>query len=135
MGNNQSYNNQSYDNQSYNNKIDGLMIQNKSESLQIDDHSTNTNYFVKRIIKNLYYMYKDFTINSISRELYKYPNGEDYYIVANISLPNDNTNKDIYFLEILQFSDAPPSISADSHNNSFMAKEFLYKKNKILFFI
>ena len=133
MGNNQSYyDNQSYDdNKSYddNNKISSLMIQNKSDLLQMNtEHSTNTNYFVKRIIKNLYYMYKDFTINSIRRELYKYPNGEDYYIVANISPPNDNTNKDIYFLEILQFSDAPPSISADSHNNSFMAEEFLYKK-------
>ena len=91
-------------------QISPELMQKKSDLTQIDTVQA-TNYFVKRIVRNLYLMYEDFTINSIIRILdqSRKDEGYYYYIKVNISLPN-NTNQDIYFSEILQLSEVPPSI-------------------------
>lgn len=124
MGNNQSY---VYSNISPQ-PISAQTVQEKSNLLQIDmRHLTETNYFLKRIVKGIYQQYPNCTINAIRRVLYiQNFTDEHYYILVNISFPN-NRNLNLYFSEILQISYDQPSITNDNLKSSEIGVELLYK--------
>ena len=108
--------------------ISSITIQEKSNLLKAEvNHLSESDYFLKRIVKIIYSQYENCTINTIRRILYKHFNDEYYYIAVNILFP-DSTTTDIYFSEILQFSYAPPSITNDNLKTSDMGEELLYKK-------
>lgn len=108
--------------------ISAITIQEKSNLLKAEvNYLSESDYFLKRIVKIIYLQYENCTINTISRILYQHFNAEYYYILVNISFP-DSTTTDIYFSEILEFSYAPPSITNDNLKTSDMGEELLYKK-------
>jgi hypothetical protein len=108
--------------------ISSITVQEKSNLLKADvNHLSGNDYFLKRIVKIIYSQYKNCTINSINRILYKNLNDEYYYIAVNITFP-DSTTTDIYFSEILEFSYAPPNIMSGNLKTSDMGEELLYTK-------